>query len=81
MAVGRELSINHEAQVYTRGDLFGFIMFPDWSAPRTLIRIQCIHLTFRIENRWKYNQTGARFSKVPVTLRARNQIFKSKYKG
>ena len=23
---------------------------------------------------------GARFSKVPVTLRARNQIFKSKYK-
>ena len=25
-------------------------------------------------------QTGARFSKVPVTLRARNQIFKSKYK-
>ena len=25
-------------------------------------------------------ETGARFSKVPVTLRARNQIFKSKYK-
>ena len=24
--------------------------------------------------------SGARFSKVPVTLRARNQIFKSKYK-
>ena len=24
--------------------------------------------------------TGARFSKVPVTLRARNQKFKSKYK-
>ena len=23
---------------------------------------------------------GARFSKVPVTFRARNQIFKSKYK-
>ena len=23
---------------------------------------------------------GARFSKVPVTLQARNQIFKSKYK-
>ena len=26
------------------------------------------------------NGPGARFSKVPVTLRARNQIFKSKYK-
>ena len=25
-------------------------------------------------------EPGARFSKVPVTLRARNQIFKSKYK-
>ena len=25
-------------------------------------------------------EAGARFSKVPVTLRARNQIFKSKYK-
>ena len=24
--------------------------------------------------------SGARFSKVPVTFRARNQIFKSKYK-
>ena len=24
--------------------------------------------------------SGARFSKVPVTLRARNQIFKAKYK-
>ena len=29
---------------------------------------------------WCYLRTGARFSKVPVTLRARNQIFKSKYK-
>ena len=58
MALGRELSINHEAHVYTRGDLFGF-MFPDWSAnPRTFIRIQCIHLTLRIENLRKYNQTG-----------------------
>ena len=26
------------------------------------------------------HRTGTRFSKVPVTLRARNQIFKSKYK-
>ena len=26
------------------------------------------------------SRSGARFSKVPVTLRARNQIFKSKYK-
>ena len=25
-------------------------------------------------------ESGARFSKVPVTLRARNQTFKSKYK-
>lgn len=59
MALGRELSINHEAQVYTRGDLFGFIMFPDSSAnPRTFIRIQCIHLRFRIEDPRKYNQTG-----------------------
>ena len=59
MSLGRELSINHEAQVYTRGDLFGFIMFPDSSAnPRTFIRIQCIHLRFRIEDPRKYNQTG-----------------------
>ena len=56
MALGRELSINHEAQVYTREDLFGFIMFPDSSAnPRTFIRIQCIHLRFRIEDPRKYN--------------------------
>ena len=27
-----------------------------------------------------FSRPGARFSKVPVTLRARNQIFKSKYK-
>ena len=27
-----------------------------------------------------YSGPGARFSKVPVTFRARNQIFKSKYK-
>ena len=59
MTLGRELSINHEAQVCTIGDLFGFIMFPDSSAnPRTFIRIQCIHLRFRIENPQKYNQTG-----------------------
>ena len=25
-------------------------------------------------------ESGARFSKVPVTFRARNQIFRSKYK-
>ena len=30
--------------------------------------------------RWKETGPGARFSKVPVTFRARNQIFKSKYK-
>ena len=31
---------------------------------------------------WRHHisSSGARFSKVPVTLRARNQIFKSKYK-
>ena len=33
-------------------------MFPDSSAnPRTFIRIQCIHVRFRIENPRKYNQT------------------------
>ena len=29
---------------------------------------------------YSINRPGARFSKVPVTLRARNQTFKSKYK-
>lgn len=57
--MSRELSINHEAQIYTREDLFGFIMFLDSSAnPRTFVRIQGIRLRFRIENLRKYNQTG-----------------------
>ena len=35
---------------------------------------------FSNENALVWTGPGARFSKVPVTLRARNQIFKSKYK-
>ena len=32
---------------------------------------------FRLHRIYSINRPGARFSKVPVTFRARNQIFKS----
>ena len=34
---------------------------------------------YTLSNTAEFGSPGARFSKVPVTLRARNQIFKSKY--
>ena len=37
------------------------------------------HVHLRAANQ-HMSRPGARFSKVPVTLRAQNQIFKSKYK-
>ena len=50
-------------------------MFPESSAnPRTFIRIQCIHLRFRIEDPRKYNQTG---TLLPVFWIERN-VFASK---
>ena len=54
-----------------------------WS-PRSLMRdVRLQHLTFTgkifLLGGWSVKGAGARFSKVPVTLRTRNQIFKSKY--
>ena len=46
-------------------DHFGLVL-PEYSGPD----LKVVH----------FDRSGARFSKVPVTLRARNQIFKSKYK-
>ena len=34
----------------------------------------------RVDSNGGSDSSGTRFSKVPVTFRARNQIFKSKYK-
>ena len=43
--------------------------------------VACVNvLSYHIDFVFKSFVPGARFSKVPVTLRARNQIFKSKYK-
>ena len=44
------------------------------ASPRRTTLFMLVHFLPRIWPAW------ARFSKVPVTLRARNQIFKSKYK-
>ena len=46
------------------------------SSNKTVFSAQPPHMHWAIQGRGP----GARFSKVPVTLRARNQIFKSKYK-
>ena len=55
-----------------------FVFFP-YSNLAILVRFQWQKPKFAQESKPE-KDSGARFSKVPVTLRTRNQIFKSKYK-